>query len=171
MVKLQFPLLCTIIIAFTLVLPVVESQTLVYHLEHEWAKIWINQDRTIDLLYDITIVCDEGTLHWVEVGQPNDDFEIENNNQLSTEDTSSPGQYKVRVDVRDLEAGESVRFNLTTNVGKMIQEDTQNPGNVGMQFTPTWFPVAIDNLRVRVCRGTTPNPKMAVLLSIGRETI
>jgi hypothetical protein len=155
MVKLQYPLLCTLIISLTLVLPVAESQTLVYHLEHEWAKIWINQDGTIDLLYDITIVCDEGTLHWVEIGQPNGDFEIgqaydENNNQLSTKDTSSSGQYKIQVDVRDLEAGESVRFNLTTNVGKMIREDAQNPGNVGMQFTPTWFPVTVDNLRVRI---------------------
>jgi hypothetical protein len=26
-----------------------------YHLEHEWVKIWINQDGTIDLLYDISI--------------------------------------------------------------------------------------------------------------------
>lgn len=131
------------------------AQGLVYHLEHEWTKIWINQDGTIDLLYDIVIVCDEGTLHWVEIGQPNGDFTIgrafdEYNNELAATDTSSQNDYKVRVDVPDLPAGESVRFNLTTNVGRMVWEDNTNPGNVGMKFTPSLFPVTIDGLRVRV---------------------
>ncbi len=32
-----------------------------YHLEHEWAKIWINpEDGSIDLLYDISITLDSG---------------------------------------------------------------------------------------------------------------
>jgi len=26
-----------------------------YHLEQEWAKIWINPDGTIDLLYNVSI--------------------------------------------------------------------------------------------------------------------
>jgi len=153
MVRFPLSMFCVLILVLSFSMFVVEAQDLVYHLEHEWVKIWINQDGTIDLLYDITIVCDEGTLHWVEIGQPNNDFTIgqafdENNNELYAVRTSDG--YKVQVDVKDLEAGKSVRFNLTTNVGRMIWEDTQNPGNVGMQFTPTWFPVTIDNLRVRI---------------------
>ncbi|MEE8631835.1 MAG: hypothetical protein V3T10_00815 [Candidatus Bathyarchaeia archaeon] len=133
----------------------VNAQSLIYHLNHEWVKIWINQDGTIDLLYDIEIACDEGTLHWVEIGQPNADFTIgeafdEYDNELQALDTSSQGNYKVRVDVEDIEAGESVRFTLTTNVGRMIWEDDENPGNVGMQFNASWFPVEVGNLRVRI---------------------
>jgi len=155
MVRPQLLMLCMLILAFSIGIITVEAQNLVYHLEHEWVKIWINQDGTVDVLYDITIVCDEGVLHWVEVGQPNYDFTIgqaydENNNELDAADSSYQDDYKVRVDVEDLDAGESVRFNLTTNVGHMIWKDTQNLGNVGMQFTPTWFPVGIDNLRVRI---------------------
>ena len=155
MVKLRLTMLCMLTLTLSIGVITVEAQNLVYHLEHEWVKIWINQDGTIDLLYDITIVCDEGTLHWVEIGQPNYDFTIgqafdENNNELTAVDSSYQSNYKVQVDVEDLNAGESVRFNLTTNVGHMIWEDTQNPGNVGMQFTPSWFPVTIDNLRVKI---------------------
>ncbi|MCK5631416.1 hypothetical protein KAH85_02550 [Candidatus Bathyarchaeota archaeon] len=133
----------------------VNAQSLIYHLNHEWVKIWINQDGTIDLLYDIEIACDEGTLHWVEIGQPNADFTIgeafdEYDNELQALDTSSQENYKVRVDVEDIEAGESVRFTLTTNVGRMIWEDDENPGNVGMQFNASWFPVEVGNLRVRI---------------------
>jgi len=155
MVRLQLPMLCMLILALSIGFVTVEAQNLVYHLEHEWVKIWINQDGTVDVLYDVTIVCDEGVLQWVEIGQPNYDFTIgqafdENNNELDAVDSSYQDDYKVWVDVVDLNAGESVRFNLTTNVGHMIWKDTQNPGNVGMQFTPTWFPVGIDNLRVRI---------------------
>ncbi|MDH5449141.1 MAG: hypothetical protein OEY24_00935 [Candidatus Bathyarchaeota archaeon] len=155
MVRLQLPMFCILILVLSMGVLTVEAQNLVYHLEHEWVNIWINEDGTIDLLYDVTIVCDEGVLHWIEIGQPNYDFKIgqafdENNNELDAVDSSYQGDYKVQVDVEDLNAGKSVRFNLTTNVGHMIWKDTQNLGNVGMQFTPTWFPVRIDNLRVRI---------------------
>ena len=33
-----------------------------YHLEHQWAKIWVLPDGTIDLLYDIEITCDQGEI-------------------------------------------------------------------------------------------------------------
>jgi hypothetical protein len=133
----------------------VKAQTLIYHLNHEWVKIWINQDGTIDVLYDVEITCDQGTLHWFEIGQPNDDFIIggaidESGTELPTSDESSRGDYKVRVDVEDIDAGESVRFTLTTNIGRMIWQDRENPGNVGMKFTPSWFPVTVGNLRVRI---------------------
>lgn len=148
-------ILCVLVLVLSLGVYSVEAQALVYHLEHEWVKIWINRDGTIDLLYDVIVVCDSGTLHWFEIGQPNQDFTIgeafdENNNQLNTVDSSSHGNYKVRIDVVDLNAGESIRFNLSTNVGRMIFEDQQNPGNVGMLFPPSWFPVPISNLRVKI---------------------
>ena len=148
-------ILCVFAFVSSLEAYAVEAQGLVYHLEHEWVKIWINRDGTIDLLYDVIIVCDAGTLHWFEIGQPNQDFTIgealdENDNQLSAVDSSSQGNYKVRIDVADLNAGESIRFNLTTNVGRMISKDDQNPGNVGMLFLPSWFPVTIRNLRVKI---------------------
>lgn len=155
MVRFRFFLLCILFINSLLCIHYVEAQDLVYHLEHEWVLIWINQDGTIDLVYDMIITCDQGTLHWVEIGQPSYDFTLgkafdENNNELTIEDSSSQGNYKVRIDVIDLHAPNSVRFNLTTNVGHMIWEDTFNPGNVGMNFTPSWFPVTIENLRVKI---------------------
>lgn len=117
-----------------------------FHLDHEWAKIWINKNGTIDLLYDIKIACDNDTIRRVDVGQPTYDFTIgeawdENGHQLQTEDVSSGNDYKVRVYLyTPISKGQSIRFNLTTNVGHMIWEDTDNPGNVGMQFIPTWWP-------------------------------
>jgi len=127
-----------------------------FHLDHEWAKIWINQTGTIDLLYDIKIASDGGTINYVNVGQPNGDFTIgeawdENGNQLQTSDVSSGEYYKVRVNLATpITTGQSIRFNLTTNVGHMIWEDEKNPGNVGMQFIPVYWSANVYELSVTV---------------------
>ncbi len=129
-----------------------------YHLEHEWVKIWINQDRTIDLFYNVTIALDSGdSINYVEIGQPKSDFTTgsaidQNGRSLETYDIRSGGDYKVRVKLYSpLTAGQTVWFTLITNVADMILEDTQNPGNVGMQFTPTWWQEAsVLDLRVLI---------------------
>lgn len=128
-----------------------------YRLEHEWAKIWINQDGTIDLLYDINMTLDSGDdINYILVGQPKGDFTIgtamdQSGHILTTTDASEGDNYKVRVNLNTpLRAGQTIRFNLTTNVAHMIWQDEDNPGNVGMQFTPTWWSVKVEELRVLV---------------------
>jgi hypothetical protein len=133
----------------------VEAQNIEYYLNNEYAKIWINQtDGTIDLLYNITITCTQGVIHYIRVGQPKGDFTIgptkdEEGRILSTSDASSGEYYGVRVDLyTPISAGQSVWFTLLTNVGHMIWEDEDNPGNVGVQFIPCWWDARIDDLRV-----------------------
>src|SRR4030042_716687 len=117
-----------------------------YRLENESVKIWINQDGTIDLFYNITITLIEGQdINSITIGQPKGDFTIgeakdQYGNTLITTDLSSGSDYKVRVNLTSsLTAGHSIWFTLLTNVAHMIVEDTQNPGNVGMQFIPSWY--------------------------------
>ena len=134
----------------------VKAQSIQYHLDHEYAKIWINKDGTIDLSYDIKITCDQGTIHYVNVGQPTGDFTIgqakdENNHTLQTMDVSEGNNYRARVYLyAPITDSESIRFTLLTNVGHMIWEDKDNPGNVGMQFVPCWWDANLNELRVLV---------------------
>jgi hypothetical protein len=147
MVKSRFLLatLSVILILATFVGTVAAQRQ--YQLDHEWAKIWINpEDGTIDLLYDISITLNSGDpINFVYVGQPKRDFTIgeamdQQGHTLEASDASSGSDYKVRVDLHTpLTAGQTARFTLTTNVAGMIWEDTDNPGNVGMQFIPTWW--------------------------------
>jgi len=146
MVKKRFHLLvaASILVAVMTVISVVSAQR-VYYFGHEYVKIWINQDRSIDVYYDRSLTLESGNeINWVEVGQPKDDFTIgeavdQYGHTLATSDTSSGGDYKVRVNLyQPLQAGQTINFSLTTNVAKMIYNDTQNPGNVGMQFIPAW---------------------------------
>lgn len=129
----------------------------VYHIEREWVKIWINQDGTIDLFYNITITLDSGdNITYVLVGQPKEDFTISEakdqyGHVLSTSIASSGSDYKARVNLTSpLRAGETIWFTLLTNVTHMIYEDAMNPGNVGVQFTPCWWPVPVNDLRISI---------------------
>jgi len=158
MVKTQ-PLLVTLSVMFILTIFVgTTAAQRQYHLEHEWAKIWINQNGTIDLLYDISITLDSGpNINFVYIGQPQRDFTCmhamdQYGNPLVATDASYGDNYRVNVTLHaPLMAGQTVRFNLTTNVAHMIWEDTQNPGNVGMQFIPTWWEEAgVLDLQVQI---------------------
>ena len=129
-----------------------------YHLEHEWAKIWINSDGSIDLLYDVELELESGDdINFVYLGQPQGDFTIgkaldQYGHTLKVADASSGNDYRIRVNfTAPLKEGQTLRFNVTTNVAHMIYEDIENPGNVGMQFVPTWWQEAsVFDLRVMI---------------------
>jgi hypothetical protein len=151
------------ILAFILILSAAlmsgaNAQTRAYHLEHEWAQIWINQDGTVDVFYDIRLTLDSGdSISKVFVGQPKRDFTIgsaidEYGIPLTATDQSSGSDYKVQVTLSwPLAVGESIKFNLTTNVAGMLYNDTMNQGNLGMQFIPTWWEeAAVNDLRIQI---------------------
>ncbi len=153
--------LSIVILALIIVLATMgtaKAQERAYHIEHEWVKIWINQDGTIDLFYDMSLTLDFGQeINRVFIGQPQGDFTIgeafdQYGRSLPTSDESSGSDYKVLVNLYEpLRAGETARFNLTTNVARMLWADLENEGNVGMQFTPTWWAQAsISDLRILV---------------------
>jgi len=148
-----------------------------YRIEHEWAKVWINQNGSIDLLYDIGFTADSGSFSWVEIGQPKRDFTIgtaldQYGYTLTTSDVSSSTDFKARVDFNSpLPAGQTIRFNITTNVAKMIYEDTTNPDNVGMQCIPAWWvstssvrALGVDDLRVSIVMPSGVNVSMVKTL-------
>ena len=139
------------------IVSVVNAQTRVYSFDHQWAQIFINQDGTIDLTYNVTLTLQSGAdIHAVDIGQPKGDFTIgqaadQYGHQLQTSDDSSGSDYKVLVTLNQpLTAGNTIWFTLTTNIAGMISNDTQNPGNLGMEFAPEWMSVPINDVRVQI---------------------
>jgi hypothetical protein len=164
---------CLLIIFLALLIPLACTRQAsgwsgTYRLENESAKIWINkEDGTIDLFYNITVTLMEGdNISSITVGQPKGDFTIDEakdqyGNTLITTDLSSGSDYKVRVNLTSsLTAGHSIWFTLLTNVAHMIYEDAQNPGNVGMQFIPSWFNADVLDLRIAIVLPSGVNSSM-----------
>ena len=135
----------------------VNAQNLVYSVDHQWAQIFINQEGTIDLTYNITVTVSSGVMHGFYVGQPKSDYTPgqavdQFGNQLQVARADSGSDYRVDVTLNQpLTAGNSVWFTVTTNVAGMISNDTQNPGNFGMQFIPQWISdTPISDVRVQI---------------------
>ncbi len=159
MVK-RTPLVLIAFLAFTLAVSVassaVNAQNLVYSVDHEWAQIFINQDGTIDLTYNITLTVTSGTIHGFYVGQPKSDYTPgqavdQYGNPLQVARADSGSDYRIDVTLNQpLTAGNSIWFTATTNVAGMISNDTDNPGNFGMQFIPQWTDISINDVRVQI---------------------
>jgi len=176
MVRTRF---CLLVLAAALLLSaasasVAEAQTRVYHFNYEYAKVWINQDATIDLFYNVSLTLDSGAqIRSVLMGQPTGDFHIDEafdqyGRQLQTYDYTSGTNYRVNVTLYEpLTAGNTVWFTLLTNVGGMIKPDTMNPGNLGMQFAPAWRDeVPISDVRIQIV--LPPNVTVAEVLTTER---
>jgi hypothetical protein len=133
------------------------AQSLSYTVDHEWVQIYINQDGSIDLIYNITLTVNSGSVGGFYVGQPKADFTIgeavdQYGNILFATDASSGSDYRVDVTLNErLQVGQSIWFTLPTNVAGMIYNDTINPGNYGMQFIPQWISdTPISDVRVQI---------------------
>jgi hypothetical protein len=131
------------------------AQTLIYSIDHQWCQLYINQDGTVDLTYNLTLTVTSGVAHAVDIGMPKADFTVgqavdQYGHQLSASDTSSGGNYQATITLNQPLSGGSVWFTLTTNVAGMIYNDTTNPGNFGMEFAPEWMPVPISDVRVQI---------------------
>ena len=150
-------LITTVLFASLLLLTphAIKAQDIQYHLDHEYAKIWINEDGTIDLLYDIRITCDQGTINYVNVGQPKSDFTIgpatdEHDHNLTTTYASEGSNYRARVYLHTpISTTQSVQFTLITNVANMIWQE-EDPERVGMEFIPCRWDASLNELRVLV---------------------
>jgi len=159
----QFAAFLAIILVFSTITTLafieeVNAQDRIYRFNHEYAKIWINNDGTIDLFYNISITLESGRqISEIDIGQPKRDFTIGEaydmyGRQLNTWDASSGSNYLVTVMLNEpLVAGNTIWFTLLTNVGGMISEDETNPGNLGMQFAPAWrSDVPIEQVRIQI---------------------
>ena len=152
--------LLTVILALAIAylsVGLVSAQDRVYSFDHEWVQIFINQDGTIDLTYNVTLTLGSGDdINFVRLGQPKGDFEAgqavdQYGHQLEATEDNDGSNYRVRVNLyQPLSAGNTIWFTVTTNVAGMIYNDTQNPGNYGMQFAPQWMPVPINDVRVQI---------------------
>jgi len=161
----HYILLILALFAFFFLIPIAQSADAhniaqsepIYHIEKQWVKIWINKDDgTIDLFYNLTLVCDSGTISWIKIGQPNKDFTIgistnEYGQNLTATKLITEDSIGVQIFLKTpIFAGEKATVILLTRVDKMLWEDEQNLGNVGMLFIPTWWPYQVEDLRIAV---------------------
>ncbi|MCJ7631726.1 hypothetical protein MUP77_04920 [Candidatus Bathyarchaeota archaeon] len=117
-----------------------------YTISKEWAKVWVNQDLSIDVFYNVTLTYLSGAPQGIfQVGMPKGGFQILSAKDISgtslqASDVSSGGLYLIDVTLKQPVAlNQPITFTLFVNVPGMVQLDKTNPGNAGMEFYPSTF--------------------------------
>jgi len=148
--------LLLLILALTILTSIVQAQDLVYVIEREHVNLIIEQDGTCLLTYNLTVRVEQGAIRrFVDIGMPNPDFqvveayEVETGAQVAWEEYHDY-PYKVRLrPSQPINAGEKRTFILTVTT-RLLYKDETNPGNAGLMFIPSWFPVTVEDLRLLV---------------------
>ncbi len=153
----QLLLLITTLAAISYVSSNVYAQELRYRILREYVTLTVESDATCILVYNLTIMVDSGAIRrYVAVGMPNPYFiviearEVETGKEISYVEHRD-GEYSVEMKVSSpIRAGESRTFILVVEVTNLVFKDETNPGNVGLQFIPSWFPVEVEDLRLTI---------------------
>ncbi len=131
-----------------------------YTVNKKWIRIWINEDGSVDLQYNITLTYISGSPQGiVTVGMPKEGFRIEyardaSGTDLDYRDVSEGSFYGIDVYLETpIILNKPNIFLVYAVVPAMVSLDEMNPGNVGMLFSSTDFPDAanpIGNIRAAV---------------------
>jgi len=132
--------------------------TVTYTVNKIWVQITINKDRSINLMYNITLTYTSGSPQGiVTIGMPKEGFKIDvvqdlMGDILRYEDVSSGGYYAIEVSLgTPIVLDQPYTLMVYATVPEMLFQDDTNRGYWGIQFFPTTFPDAtglVNNIRV-----------------------
>ena len=131
-----------------------------YRVDKEWVQIWVNEDGSIDILYNVTITYTLGFPEGiVTIGMPKRDFQIQyaqdiDGRNLEYQSFSENEFYGVDIQLsKPIELNKQYTVIVYATVSEMLYKDEANPGNVGLKFYPSTFDTAeapISNIRVAI---------------------
>jgi hypothetical protein len=130
-----------------------------YRIDQEWVTLWINEDSSIELHYNITITYESSAQGYLSIGLPAKEFNIVSvtdlsGNSLPWDDISSGSNYVIEVyfgHPMNPGDGGTVLLIATFPPPSILHPDELNEGYVGLQFMPTYFPDArVEDLRVAI---------------------
>jgi hypothetical protein len=153
---LYFTLLVLCISLFSTFVTSAQAQV-TYTVNKEWVKIWINNDGSINIQYNITMTYLSGSPQGiVTVGMPKGGFKIMyakdlSDSSLQFNDVSQGDFYGIDVYLtQPIILDRPNTFLVYATVPGMVYPDKTNPGNAGMLFYPSTFQIAIGFADLRV---------------------
>ncbi len=155
--KLKLALLVVIII---LILPLLTAQSQIsYEINREKAILDIQTSGKVLLRYNLTLTVTSGRIsHYVSIGMPISSFsvylaqEVFPNGKIVNvkySEVRDGSYYGVKlIPSEPINSGESRTYIIEAELRGFIHEDKTNPGNVGLEFIPSWFNARIHKLEV-----------------------
>jgi len=154
-----FIIIASLLMPIFMAVPPVRADGPTYDINKIWASIYVNTDWTITVVYNITAHVAPGSpeeLKGLYVPMPN--FQYSNYKatdpdgntlQIISGRSGNPEQ-GVLFQTPSTNPDELRTIYVSATVNGMIFPDDQNPGNVGMQFIPAWYPDCSSKINLRL---------------------
>ena len=150
--------LCLVVLLLLMIAPIIASAQVSYEVEDESVVLEIEESGDVLLSYNLTIHVTSGTVaRYVAIGMPNSRFDVMKAlemrdgeaREVEYEKVIEESYYAVKMHpTTPINAGESRTYHLEVVLKDFIYEDSMNPGNVGLEFIPSWFDARVRSLRL-----------------------
>jgi len=129
------------------------SPAITFYLEREWVTLQLNKDGTAQTSYNLSVIVTGEPQQGIYLGMPNEHISDASaidsaGNNLRVEIETDNKRLKIFFH-QDVSAGQSVGVWASATIDRFIFRDETNPGNVGVQFIPTWWDFD-DRMNLRV---------------------
>jgi hypothetical protein len=152
--------LTALILLLSVNVPPILGSSVAYRVDKVWVQIYVNEDGSINLIYNITVTYISGVPEGIiTIGMPKRDFKIHHirdaeGRSLSYQIISYRSFYGVDVALnKPIILNEPYTIIAYVFVPEMVYDDAKNPGNVGLKFYPSTFDDAeglIGSVRVKI---------------------
>jgi hypothetical protein len=129
--------------------PAALAQNFSFNLQKNYVNLYINQNGTVEILYDLTFANDPGAppIDVVDVGMPNSTYNLSQikasiGGATLTDITNSPyvkPGIAVGLGSRAIPPGQTGTLHVDAIVTNMIYQDTKDSTYASIEFSPTWF--------------------------------
>ncbi len=142
-------MLLVITLSLVLLSPVVQAQDYRFNVGDILVDVYVNQDGTIDIIYDLTFAPDPGShpIDVVDVGLPNDSYRLSDIRAsidgvpLTNIEESPYVKPGIAVDLGShaIQPGQTGTLHLEATVSDLIFQDSKDSEYASFEFSPTWF--------------------------------
>jgi hypothetical protein len=129
--------------------PIVLAQNYSFNVKQNVVNLYINQDGTVNIIYDITFIPDPGSdpIDVVDIGMPNDTYSLSTVTAsiggVALTDISQSPYVKPGVAVglgsHAIQPGQTGTLHLEATVTNLIYQDSKDASYASIEFAPTWF--------------------------------
>jgi hypothetical protein len=136
-------------LALAVLAPAAQAQNYNFNLQRNDASLYINQDGTVQIVYDLTFANDPGApaIDVVDVGMPNSSYNLSQikasiGGAVLTDISNSPyvkPGVAVGLGSHAIQAGQTGTLHFEATVTNMIYQDSKDATYASLEFSPTWF--------------------------------
>ena len=131
-----------------------EASSVNFRVDELQTTVWINEDGSIDLYYQVKVTCESGTLSSLTMYLPGREFilgeAVDDQGREIEISLGEDGTTPILTFTKPILEGASQRFNFTANVQNIILHEVGSTNETVLNFTPVTWNASVTMIQVLV---------------------